>query len=126
MEGWISQIIADFTPGAAGIWVVASMLIIHFVREWRATRKLSLEDRIARRDGYAKQVESLMAENRALRAEMHSMNEHHEAHRRLCHQETDQLRQMIIRLEDELAGLKRARAGDAIELARAVKATDRG
>lgn len=94
------------------------MLAIYFMREYRETRKLSLDDRLARRDGYQKQVESLMTENRALRREMHDMNVSHEEHRRLCHQETDQLRKMIVRLEDDLAGLRRERSQDAIELAR--------
>lgn len=113
-----ARILADFTPGAAGIWLVAAMLFAHFAREWRETRKLSLEDRLARRDGYAKQVESLQMENRSLRAEMHVMNENHENYRVLCHRENDQLRGMLVTVQNELEGLKRRVATDSIELAR--------
>lgn len=118
MGALIDRIIEGFTPGAVGIWVVAAMLIVHFLKEYRETRKMSLEDRLARRDGYARQVEMLMDENRSLRAEMHSMNENHERYRQQCHKENDQLRDMLVTVQNELEGLKRRVATDAIELAR--------
>jgi predicted nuclease with TOPRIM domain len=118
MDGWIANVISQFTPGAVGIWVVAGMLGVYFMREYRETRKLSLEDRLARRDGYARQVENLQNENRQLRAEMHQMNEYHEAYRQQCHRENDQLRGMLVNVQDEVEGLKRRVAQDALELAR--------
>lgn len=118
MGALIDKILSEFTPGAVGIWVVAAMIAVWFVREYRETRKMSLEDRLARRDGYARQVERLMDENRLLRTEMHQMNEHHERYRQQCHQENDQLRNMLVTVQNELEGLKRRVAQDAIELAR--------
>jgi hypothetical protein len=110
----IERIIADITPSSVGVWILVFMAAIYVVREWRLTRQMTLEDRLARRDGYARQVETLMVENRSLRAEMHVMNENHEAYRKLCHQENDQLRDMIINLETEVEALKRLRAQDQI------------
>lgn len=114
----IAQFFAEFTPGAAGIWTMVLMLAAYGLREWRETRKLSLEDRIARREGYAKQVENLQQENRALRKDIAKMHVDHEAYRQLCHHENDQLRSMLRDLQDELEGLKRRVAQDALELAR--------
>lgn len=121
MDAWISSTLANFTPGATGTWVVVAMLLAHFAREWRETRKLSFEDRLARRDGYARQVETLLNENRGLRAEMHQMNENHEAYRQICHQENDQLRTMLRHNADEIEGLKRKITEQGVELAKLIK-----
>lgn len=115
---FIAKVIADFTPGAAGIWTGVLMFAGWLAKEWRETRKLSAEDRVARRDGYAKQVEMLMKENRELGVDMRELREEYDLHRRQCQIETDQLRRMVIDLEGKLEGLNRQRASDAIELAR--------
>lgn len=85
MEAIVAKIAADMTPGAVGIWFLVAMFAIYFIREWRETRKLSLEDRLARRDGYAKQVSGLQVENRELRAEVQRVMDTHDAYRKLCH-----------------------------------------
>lgn len=114
----LSEIIGQFTPGAAGVWTGVLMFAVYMIREWRETRKMSAEDRLARREGYAKQVESLQGENRQLRSDMAGMEERHENYRRLCHQETDQLRDQVVMLENRLAGLLRKMADVAIRAAR--------
>ena len=114
----LAKFFAEFTPGAYGIWGIFVLVAGFIGKEWRETRKLSLEDRLARRDGYAKQVENLQKENRDLRTEMIASEARHEEYRRLCHAETDALRQNIIRLEGEVAGFKRRIDHQGIELAR--------
>ena len=109
----IASILKDFTPGAAGIWVLVVWALVNSLKEWRETRKLSLEDRIARRDGYAKQVESLSAENRDLRHDLADLERRYGEYRDLCHSETDQLREQVRSLQDELAGIKRTIAAGA-------------
>lgn len=113
-----AKIFAEFTPGAYGIWGIFVLVAGFIGKEWRETRKLSLEDRMARRDGYAKQVENLQKENRDLRADMTAAETRHDEYRRLCHAETDALRQNIIRLEGEVAGFKRRIDMQGMELAR--------
>lgn len=103
----LGRIIAEFTPGAVGIWLVVGMLGVYLSREYRLMRGMTPEDRLARRDGFQKQVELLLTENRSLRDEMHGMNENHEKYRQLCHQENDQLRGMLRSNADEIEGLKR-------------------
>lgn len=125
MDLWVTKVIAGLTPGGVGIWFLVVMIGIYLIREWRETRKLSLEDRIARRDGYARQVEVLLKENREQRDdmrehrdEMRLLREEYDAHRRQCQLETDQLRHMVIELEGKVEGLNRRVATDAIELAK--------
>lgn len=113
---------AGFTPGAYGIWFCAGMLAIYFIREWRDTRKLSLDDRLARRDGYAKQVADLNTENRALRGDLANLRGEYDNHRKICFQETEQLRNMVIELRDTVEGLRRERGVDAIEILRLKRA----
>lgn len=117
VEG-IAAVLRDFTPGAAGIWTLVAMMGLYLIREWRETRKLSAEDRLARRDGYAKQVENLQAENRKLREDIADIEQRHSDYRRLCHAETDQLRDQVVRLEDRISGLLRKLADVAIRAAR--------
>lgn len=114
----ISAIMRDFTPGAAGIWTLVAMMGLYLIREWRETRKLSAEDRLARREGYAKQVENLQAENRKLRGDIADMEQRHSDYRRLCHQETDQLRDQVVYLNNRISGLLRKLADVAIRAAR--------
>lgn len=118
MELNLAKLIADVTPGAVGTWVLVAMLAMYGLREWRETRKLSLEDRLARRDGYARQVEMLMDENRSLRGDLSRLHDEYDLYRKMCQEENSQLRQQIRRVEDMIAGLERRVATDAIELAR--------
>lgn len=115
---WFDTIQHGITPSAAGVWTLVLMVAGHLLREWRATRKLSLEDRLARRDGYARQVSDLLQENRKLREEMHQMNENHELYRQICHKENDQLRQMLLNVQYELEGLKRKLVTEGLEVAK--------
>ncbi len=109
----------DFTPGAYGIWTLVVLIAGWFMREWRENRKLSIDDRLAKRDGYAKQVATLTAENRDLRQEVADVRreareavsvaqKEQDEYRRLCQEETDQLRNSLRYAMDELAGIKRA------------------
>lgn len=107
-----------WTPGGVGIWLVVIMVAGWMLKEWREYRKLSIEDRNARREGYAHQVEALMKENREQREDMRKLREEYDHHRKICQAETDQLREMIVNLESELQGLKRRVATDAIEILR--------
>lgn len=108
----------DWTPGAVGIWVLIGMFVIYAIREFRENRKLSASDRQARREGYEKQVQMLMEENRALAGDLTELRSEYDQYRRDCHAENDSLRQMIIRLENDTAGFKRRADALAIEVAR--------
>ena len=114
----IAKIIGDFTPGAYGIWTGVLMFAGWFLKEWRETRKLSADDRLARREGYAKQVEMLMAENRRLGDDLRGVREEYDAHRKQCYEETDQLRRMILDGQYEIAGHKRKIDTLSLELAK--------
>lgn len=103
----LSQVFKEFTPSTYGIWSLVAMFSIYLIREWRETRKLSAEDRLARRDGYQKQVELLTREYRSALGDLATLRKEYDEHRRLCQVETDQLRKMVIALEGEIAGLKR-------------------
>lgn len=115
----------EVTLGGIGIWVLIFMLGIYALREWRDTRKLSVEERQANREGFSRQVELLMGECAALRQwganlgeQLHALRQEYDEHRRLCFNETDQLRQHIVDLENEIAGMKRERAQQAVSAAR--------
>lgn len=99
--------VPGFTPTAAAGWTGVVMFATWMTREWRAERKLSLEDRQARREGYAKQVENLQGENRALRSDLMATEKRHTEYRQLCEQETDQLRHELREVRDEMTGIKR-------------------
>lgn len=124
----------EITVGGIGIWIVVFMLAIYGLREWRDTRKLSVEERQANREGFSKQVELLMGECAALRQwganlgeQLHGLRQEYDEHRRLCFDETDQLRKHIVELENEVAGMKRARAQESVSVARELgKRADRG
>lgn len=119
--------IPGLTFTGAGTWTGVTMFAAYLVREWRETRKLSAEDRLARREGYAKQVEMLLgaqdrdrAENRRLRGDLQSLENTHDEYRRACQEETDQLRGDIRRLEDDLNGYRRRLDASAAEAGRVV------
>lgn len=99
--------VAGFTPGSYGIWTGVFMFAAWLAREWRETRKLSADDRLARREGYAKQVEMLAAENRRLLEDQAKLRKEYDDYRHLCQMETDSLRDMLIAVQGELAGYKR-------------------
>lgn len=108
----------DWPPQAYGIWTLVVMAIVYAAREYRETRKLSSSDRQARREGFTWQVENLQRENRGLQLDLTSLRREYDEYRRLCHDETDQLRMQVISLEGEVAGMKRQRATDAVYSAR--------
>lgn len=120
MESLVQAIIKNpgWTPGGVGIWFVVMLIGGWMLKEWREYRKLSIEDRNARREGYAQQVEALMKENREQREDMRKLREEYDHHRKICQAETDQLREMIVNLEGEVQGLKRRVATDALEILR--------
>lgn len=105
------------SPGL-GIWTCAMLGLVYFAREWRATRQLSAEDRLARREGYAKQVEGLQVENRRLREDIREMEVRHAQYRELCHAETESLRVKVNQLLDQIAGLHRQELADRVAVSR--------
>lgn len=102
-----SSFLSGMTPGGVGIWTGVLAFLTYWGKQYVEERKLSSADRQARREGFEAQVTLLMGENRALRAEITADRKAHADYRMLCHQETDQLRQQIILLEDKVAGYKR-------------------
>lgn len=100
-------LLKDFTPGAYGVWTGVLMLAAWFAKEWRETRKLSAEDRQARREGYAAQLENLQQENRSLYEDQRKLRKEYDDYRHFCQMETDNLREMLIAVQGELAGYKR-------------------
>lgn len=105
----------------AGVSTTSGVLMfgIYLIREWRETRKLSSEDRLARREGYARQVEALLIENRKLRADidaaaqMHTnyrrdTERMHDAYRHECQRENDDLRAEVRELHGLVDGMRRA------------------
>jgi predicted nucleic acid-binding Zn-ribbon protein len=120
----VARLFSEFTPGAYGIWSGVLMFAAWWLREWRETRKMSAADRLARRDGYARQVETLMKENRALGQDLAALRKEYGEYRTLCHTETDQLREMIVASEDEIQGLKRKVSEQSTQIAR-LKVPDR-
>ena len=114
----LAALLRDFTPGAYGIWTGVLMFAAWWLREWRETRKLSLDDRNARREGYAKQVELLMRENRALGEDIKSLRGQYDDYRVRCEGETDQLRTHIVALENRVTGFRRMFATLQITMAR--------
>lgn len=101
------MILSQFTPGAWGIWTGVIMLGGWFLREYRETRKLSSDDREARRTGYAAQVEQLLKENRDLRNEMRDIRDSTSKEHKECRDENTELRALVIKLEDQVTALRR-------------------
>jgi hypothetical protein len=115
--------INGLTITGAGTWTGVMMFGIYLLREWRETRKLSAEDRLARREGYAKQVENLQVENRRLRGDLSEAEKRHTEYRHACQRETDQMRGEIRGLEDQVTGFKRRLDAQAQTLGRAMLGT---
>jgi hypothetical protein len=120
----VQNIVQDFTPAAAGIWVLVFMFLRHVIQEWRLNRRLSLDDRLAKREGYAAQVASLTAENRQLRVDLQALEHRHDNYRQLCHKETDQLRDQVVTLENRISGFLRKVADLAIRASRGESETE--
>lgn len=120
MESLVSALVNNpgWTPGGVGIWVIALMVFGYLAKEWREYRKLSIEDRNARREGYTHQIEMLLAENRLLMDDQRKLRVEYDEHRKICQVETDQLRTMIMELETKVQGLTRRVATDALEIIR--------
>lgn len=114
----LAKLLSTLTVGGAGVWTGVLMFAGWWLKEWRETRKLSNDDRNARREGYAKQVAALMAENRSLGSDMALLREQHDKYRQACDKETTELRDHIVRLEDRLTGFRRTFATLEISLAR--------
>lgn len=107
-----------WTPGAIGIWLGVLLIIGWFLKEYRETRKLSSNDKQARREGYAKQVEMLMGENRALLGDLQALRKEYDDHRQFCNAETKQLREMLVAVENEQSGISRKLTDANLEIAR--------
>jgi len=102
------KIIFDtLTVGGVGVWTGVMMFAFYLMREWRETRKLSDADKLARRDGYAKQVETLQKENRELRGDVDKLEKKHTEYREWCEAQHDNDRKMVRALEDKITGLIR-------------------
>lgn len=114
------EMFKDWAPQAYGIWTLVLMAIAYFAREWRETRKLSADDRQARREGFTWQVENLQTENRELRRELNDTNKEFTDYRRLCEDENGQLRKDLRHLEDKYTGLERRFDAQARSLPRVI------
>lgn len=123
---WLAQMMATANLNSGLLAMILIAAIAHGLREWRLTRKLSLDDRLARRDGYAAQVSSLQAENRALREDMlvrdgkhyeeiQLVRHEYDEYRKLCEMENEQHRGAITALQDQVSGLKRRLATLGLE-----------
>lgn len=116
--GHILTVSRGLTPGGVGIYLILLLIALRYLKEWRETRKLSSEDRFARREGYAKQVENLQDENRELSKDLRDLREEYDGHRKQCFAETQSLREDLQRKEAEIVGLFRKVADLSIRLAR--------
>ena len=120
----LPSLLEQFTPGAYGIWTIAAMVATYLLREYRETRKLSSSDKQARREGYAQQVSHLTTENRNLASDLRDLREEYDRYRRLCLQETDQLRDHVVQLENRLSGVLRKIADFTVRIGRTEIPTD--
>lgn len=116
-------LLREWAPQAYGVWTLVLIAVLYFIREWRETRKLSSTDRLARREGYALQVENLQRENRFLQTDLTNLRHEYDDYRRLCQQETDDLRNQVIQLENNVAGLRRRVDTQAATLPRLIEDT---
>lgn len=107
MEQILLGLTKGWTPAGYGIWLIAAIIIIYFIREWRETRKLSSTDRQARREGFERQVEILLNENRKLGEDLRELRREYDNYRRICQEENEQRLSEIRRLEHEVMGLNR-------------------
>jgi len=114
----LAKFLAEMTPGVYGVWTGVFMGLAWWAKEHRETRKLSADDRLARREGYAAQVALLTKENRDLMADQRALREEYDKYRTVCHEETDQLRAQVLHLEGQIAGLLRKLAEAGIQAIR--------
>ena len=142
MVNTIIPIIRDITPGAVGVWTIAIMVAGFLTREWRANRKLSVEDRAAQRQGFTEQVNLLTVENRKLREEydkyrgdcqgrcdemrvkLDTETEAYRKYRELAYIESSQLREQVVALEFRIVGLERRLSTIAKDLAHIARKDD--
>lgn len=119
----------QWQPQAYGIWGLFVLVSGYMFKGWLETRKLSIEDKMARREGYARQVETLHSENRNLSGDLSSLRREYDEYRRghqaefddyrrACQAENEQLRQGQVSLQNEVTGLKRRLDSQAVSLAR--------
>lgn len=117
--------ITGWPPQAYGIWLFGSVFaggwFFKLLAEWRAWKKLPIEEQQAKREGFTAQVELLQRqldaerdENRRTRSEIADLRERlarrdndFDAYRATSQHETDQLRDEIRALEDMVAGFRR-------------------
>lgn len=121
----VSAFISEFTPGAMLLAYMAAIVTFHYWKSWREDKKLSQDDRQAKREGFARQTEILMrqigdlnAENRLLRADLLQNEQTHSEYRRQCQAETEQLRNEIVGMQQQMAGVLRKAADIAVRAAR--------
>ena len=105
---WLHSVIQDFTPGAAGIWTLVFGMLGLFAKWHIDNRKLSGDEREARRLGYTTEVAALRTENRELAADMRKLREEYDHYRDECQRENDEMRRDLIKFQIELATLKAA------------------
>lgn len=123
----VAHLIQTITPGNWGI--ILTLLAFGSgwaMTQWKENRKLTTAERLAKREGFTAQVELLLNENRALLNDMHQLRIEYDNHRKLCYHETEQLRGMVIALQNEVEGLKRRATQDALEIAHLKGAKDEG
>lgn len=108
----------EITFGGVGVWTAVLMMFGWWLHDRREQRKLSLADRQANREGFQKQVQMLMDENRLLADDLHKLRDEHDGYRKICQRETDQLRNMVVANENEVQGLKRKLADATREIER--------
>lgn len=101
------SIFREWSPQAYGVWTGVMLYGGWLFKGWLETRKLSIQDRQANREGFARQVENLQGENRSLQHDLSSLRREYDEYRKLCHHETDQLRGQVIQLESEMVGMRR-------------------
>jgi predicted nucleic acid-binding Zn-ribbon protein len=112
---------AAWPPQAYGIYGLLFLVAAWMFKSWLETRKLSTEDRMARREGYARQVETLQRENRDLGGDLRDLRHEYDDYRKMCRAETDELRHQIVELQNEVTGLSRRLDSQAVALARELR-----
>ena len=100
-----------FTPAATGIWLFGSsgalVWFVSIMRERRLDRKLSIDDREARRAGFTAQLTQYQTTQGELMKAQTELRREYDEYRRACQTETALLRSQIIQLENDVAGWKR-------------------
>jgi predicted RNase H-like nuclease (RuvC/YqgF family) len=112
----------EWPPQAYGIWTLVFLAFFYAAREYRETRKLSAEDRQARREGFAAHVESLQTENRRLRTDLADLRREYDEYRRICQEENEQRIREGRVMENHIRGLERRLDAQAAALPRVIEA----